>query len=164
MLRRRRRRSQRRSPRAAAGVSLLEMLLVVMLIAIAGTLAAMIFTGGLDGMRLRSEAREIAAQLRYTRAQAMARGSAQRFVIDPRAHRWEAPNGRGGNIPASLGIDFTGARQAQPREGQGAILFFHDGGSSGGQIRLSAKRASWHVDVAWLTGEVRVVRGGSGAQ
>lgn len=150
-----------RSPGRASGVSLLEMLLVVMLIAVAGTLAAMVLTGGLDGMRLRSEAKEIAAQLRYTRAQAMATGRVQRFAIDPRAHRWEAPKGHRGTVPESLGIHFVGARQVQPQDGQGAILFFHDGGSSGGQIRLSAKRAVWHVDVAWLTGEVQVVRGGN---
>nr|WP_295381826.1 GspH/FimT family pseudopilin [Pseudoxanthomonas sp.] len=151
-----------RTPRHARGVSLLEMLLVVMLVAIAGTLAAMVLTGGLEGMRLRSEAREIAAQLRYTRAQAMATGKPQRFVIDPATHRWQAPNQHRGSVPDSLRIAFIGARQAQPAPGVGAIMFFHDGGSSGGQIRLSGGRAVWHVDVAWLTGEVQVVRGGGG--
>lgn len=144
----------------AGGVTLLEMLLVLMLMALGGLLAAMLLSGGLDGMRLRSEAREIAAQLRYTRTQAMVTGKPQRFVIDPAAHRWEAPNGRHGDVPKQLGIAFVGVRQAQPRAGQGAIVFFQDGGSSGGQIRLTAKRARWNVDVAWLTGEVRAVRGG----
>lgn len=145
------------------GVSLLEMLLVVALIAIASTLAAMVLTGGLDGMRLRSEAKEIAAQLRYTRAQALATGQPQRFTIDPPARRWQAPNDHRGTIPASLDVQFTGARQAQARAGEGGILFFHDGGSTGGRVRLSAKRASWVVDVGWLTGEVRVMRDPAGA-
>lgn len=140
------------------GVTLLEMLLVLLLIALGGALAAMFLTGGLDGMRLRSEARELAAQLRYTRAQAMATGSTQRFVIDPQTRQWTAPNGRHGEVSKRLGISFTGTRQAQPRPGQGAIAFFQDGGSSGGQIRLSTRRARWQVDVAWLTGEVRAVR------
>lgn len=140
------------------GVSLLEMLLVVALIAAAATLSAMVLTGGLDGMRLRSETKEIAAQLRYTRAQAIATGRPQRFAIDPRAHRWQAPNDRQGTIPESLSIRFTGARQAQARAGEGAILFFHDGGSTGGRITLGAKSAAWSVDVTWLTGEVRVAR------
>lgn len=148
--------------RRARGVTLLEMMLVVLLMAIGGLLAAMLLTGGLDGMRLRAEAREIAAQLRYTRAQAMATGQPQRFVIDPVARRWSAPNGRHGDVPRQLSVSFVGARQAQPREGQGAIVFFHDGGSSGGQIRLTTQRARWNVDVAWLTGEVRAVRGGPG--
>lgn len=145
-------------PRAIAGVSLLEMLLVVALIALVSTLAAMVFTGGLDGMRLRSSAKEIAAQLRYTRAQAIATGQPQRFVVEPREHRWQAPNDKGGRIPESLAVVFTGARQAQSRAGEGGILFFPDGGSTGGRVQLQARQAAWRVDVAWLTGEVKLSR------
>ena len=151
------------SPKRMRGVSLLEMLLVVALIAIASTLAAMVLTGGLKGMRLRTEAKEIAAELRYTRAQALATGRPQRFTIDPQARRWQAPNDHRGKISESLDIQFTGARQAQARAGEGGILFFHHGGSTGGRVRLSAKSASWVVDVGWLTGEVRVVRDPAGA-
>ncbi len=147
--------------RRVAGVSLLEMLLVVLLIAIGTALAAMVLTGGLTGMKLRSEAREIAAQMRYTRAQAMSSGRAQRFVIEPRTHRWTAAGKHRGEVPRDLGIAFIGAREMQQREGEGVIVFFHDGGASGGRVRLSAKSAHWDVDVAWLTGEVRVVRGGA---
>lgn len=146
------------SPSRVRGFTLLEVLLVVALIALAATLSAMVLTGGMDGMRLRSEAKDIAAQLRYTRARAIATGQPQRFAIDPRAHRWQAPDERRGDIAESLAVRFVGARQAQARAGQGAILFFHDGGSTGGRITLAAKNAAWSVDVAWLTGEVRVFR------
>ncbi|HVK51748.1 MAG TPA: GspH/FimT family pseudopilin [Pseudoxanthomonas sp.] len=155
------RRQGLRTPHRVSGVTLLEMLLVLMLMALGGALAAMLLSGGLDGMRLRSEARELAAQLRYTRTQAMVTGKPQRFVIEPRAHRWQAPNGRHGDIPKQLGVTVVSARQQQREAAEAAIVFFQDGGSSGGQIRLSSKRARWHVDVAWLTGEVRAVRGGS---
>ena len=40
----------------------------------------------------------------------------------------------------------------------GAIVFFPDGGATGGRVQLQAKRAAWNVDVAWLTGEVKVAR------
>jgi general secretion pathway protein H len=142
----------------AAGLSLLEMLLVLALIAAASTLAAMVLTGGLDGLRMRSSAKEIAAQLRYTRAQAIASGQPQRFVIDPQGHRWQAPNDKRGSIPASLAVEFTGAREAQARAGEGGILFFPDGASTGGRVQLQARQAAWRVDVAWLTGEVRLSR------
>lgn len=151
-----------RSLRDMRGVSLLEMLLVVALIAMIATLSAMALTGGLDGMRLRSATKELASQLRHTRAQAIATGRPQRFVIDPRTRRWQAPNGRDGRIPESLSVAFTGARQAQARAGEGAILFFQDGGSTGGRITLGAKGAAWSVDVTWLTGEVRIARDPSG--
>ena len=143
------------------GASLLEMLLVIALIAAASLLAAAAFTGGFKGMQLRSTAKEVAAQVRYTRTQAIATGQSQRFVIDPQARRWQAPNGRSGEIPASLGIVFTGAREVRPSEGEGAIMFFADGAATGGRIRLTLERAAWDIDVAWLTGEVRLRRAGA---
>ena len=142
----------------ASGFSLLEMLLVMAIIASASLLAVAAMTGGFEGIQLRSSAKEIAAQLRYTRAQAIATGQAQSFTIDPRAHAWTAPNDRDGEIPKKLAIVFTGAREVQPRDGEGAIMFFADGASTGGRVQLSIKRAAWNVDVAWLTGEVKLTR------
>ena len=144
------------SLKRARGVSLLEMLLVLALIAIASTLAAMALTGGLDGMRMRSSAKEIAAQMRYTRALAISTGKPQRFAIDPEGHRWQAPNRKPGRIADSLGVRFTGAREAQARAGEGGILFFPDGASTGGRVQLQAKRAAWRIDVGWLTGQVKL--------
>lgn len=142
-----------------SGFSLIEILMVVLLIAAASALAAAVVTGGFAGMRLRSEAKEIAAQLRYTRAQAISTGRAQRFLIDPAAHTWLAPNERKGEIGESFGVAFFGAREVQPMRGVGAIQFFPDGASTGGRVQLTAKNAAWNVDVQWLTGEVKVARG-----
>lgn len=150
--------SQRRGRHSVAGVSLLEMLLVIALIGAASVLAAAAFGGGFGGMQLRSNAKEIAAQLRYTRTQAIATGQPQRFTIDPAAHTWTAPNGHSGDIPEALRTTFTGARQVQPTRGEGAIVFFADGASTGGRVQLSLKRAAWNVDVAWLTGQVKLRR------
>ncbi|WP_447585146.1 type II secretion system protein XpsH [Pseudoxanthomonas mexicana] len=149
--------------RRASGFTLLETLLVMTLIAAAMVLAAMAFTGGTEGMRLRAESKEIAAQLRYTRTRAIASGQPQRFRIDPRAHQWEAADEHRGKIDPVLAVRFTGVRQAQARAGEGAILFFPDGGSTGGRITLGAGQAAWSIDVAWLTGEVRVLRDAPGA-
>ncbi|MFC3551515.1 GspH/FimT family pseudopilin [Lysobacter cavernae] len=140
------------------GASLLEMLLVIALVAAISVLAAAALSGGFRGIQLRANAKEIAAQLRYTRTQAIASGRPQRFTLDPAAHAWTAANGRRGEIPAALRVSFTGAREVQPRRGEGAIVFFADGASTGGRIQLSAQRAAWNVDVAWLTGEIRLRR------
>lgn len=144
----------------ARGVSLVELVLVIMLVGLMSLLAASAMGGGFKGMQLRSSAKEIASQLRYTRTRAIATGETQRFAIDPRAHTWEGVEGRRGEIPDSLRISFTGARQVQPSEDVGAILFFSDGASTGGRVRLARESAVWDVDVRWLTGEVRLSRGG----
>lgn len=142
------------APARTHGTSLLEMLLVIALIAIAGVLAAAVLNGGIDGMRLRTAGKAIASQLRYTRTQAIATGAPQRFLIDPQRHCWEAPGGHHGDLPTSLEVRFTGARQVQSRQDQGAIGFFPDGASTGGRIDLQIKNARWRVDVGWITGEV----------
>lgn len=137
------------------GVSLLEMLLVVALIAIIGVITATAMNGGIDGLRLRNAGKEVASQLRYTRTQAIASGEVQRFLIDPRTRRWEAANGRHGELPDALEVRFHGAAQAAAGTSQGGIAFHPDGGSSGGTIELDLRGAVWRIDVAWITGEVR---------
>lgn len=145
--------------RTRRGFSLLEMLVVVALIAIAGVLAVGVLGGGFERLQLRATAKELAANLRFTRAHALATGAPQEFVIDPGARTWRAPAGRSGNIPDKLGVVFTGAREVQPRADEGAIVFFDDGASTGGRVQLRSGDAAWNVDVAWLTGEVRLHRG-----
>lgn len=146
-------------PRARVrGFSLLEVLLVVGLIAVTGVLAAGVMGGGFDRIALQSTAKQLAAQLRYTRAQAISTGVPQRFTLDPVARTWSAPNGRAGTIPPSLEVEFTGAREIQTRDDEGAVLFFADGAATGGRIRLDLRGAVWQIDVAWLTGEVRLAR------
>ena len=140
------------------GVSLLEMLLVIALLAAVSVLAATALSGGFRGIQLRSTAKDIASQLRYTRTQAIASGQPQRFTLNPEGHAWTAPNGRGGQIPPALRVTFTGAREVQPSADAGAIRFFHDGAATGGRVVLAIDDAAWQVDVAWLTGEVTVGR------
>lgn len=145
-----------------AGFTLLEMLVVLALIAAASVLAMAAFGDGLRGARLQAAAKEVAAQLRFTRARAIASGVPQEFVIDPGARTWRAPNGRHGRLPDTGEVVFTGARDLQPTAGEGAVRFFPDGAATGGRVRLAANGGGWDVDVAWLTGEVRVRRIGDG--
>ncbi|MET1025155.1 MAG: GspH/FimT family pseudopilin [Pseudoxanthomonas sp.] len=155
-----------RSPRAfsrsggraaqAAGFTLIEVLVVIALIALIGTMTAVAMSGGLQGMRLRATSKDIASQLRFTRAQAIASGQPQRFVINPSGHLYAAPGKRNGRIPQELRIAFYGARQASAQAGEGAIVFYPDGASTGGSVELSAKQAARKITVAWLTGEVRL--------
>ena len=58
---------------------------------------------------------------------------------------------------------FTGASTAQfpeleTEDKTGVVRFFPDGAATGGRIRLLVNGGGWDVDVAWLTGEVRLHR------
>ena len=152
-----------RSPQR--GFTLLEIVLVMAIIALASVLAAAAMTGGFKGMQLKASAKELASNLRYTRTQAIATGKPQRFLVDPTKHTWRAPNAHHGSIPAKLGIEFTGAREAQVSgapSGEGAIEFFPDGAATGGRIRLIAGTSAWDIDVAWLTGQVKLSQAKAG--
>jgi len=142
----------------ARGFTLLELILVLAIVALATLLGAGAIGRGMEGLRLRSAANGIAAQLRFTRAQALATGEPQRFTIDPAAHAWQAPKGRHGALPPRTAVAFIGAREAQPAEGVGAVVFFPDGAATGGRVRLQQGGATWQVDVDWLTGQVAVAR------
>ena len=145
-----------RSRKRPQGTTLLEMLLVLALIVAAGALTAGLVVRGSEGGQLRSSAREIAAQLRQLRTEAIVTGQPQRFAIDPPGHRWQGRGDRIGRVPSNLAVRFTGAREALTEQGWGAIVFFADGASTGGRVELQAGTAVWRVDVAWLTGEVTV--------
>lgn len=157
--------ARRRScaPRSA-GFTLLELLLVVAVMASALALLGGAVAGALPGQQLRDATARLAAELRATRARAVATGEDQVFRLDPASRHWASgPAGgearRSGLLPEGLSLRATVAREAQPGPDEAAIRFFADGTSSGGRIVLSRDSAAWRVDVAWLTGAVRVERG-----
>lgn len=135
------------------------MLVVITLVASLMLLLAGAMTGGMDGVKLRSNAKTLAAELRHARAQAIATGTIQSFRIIPEKRTWTGAKERHGELPKALTVTFRGVRQVQAHEGEGVILFFEDGASTGGQIQLSVEKAAWNVDVTWLTGEVTLNRG-----
>lgn len=161
MARPRARHPQRGRRDRSRGLSLIEIVLVIALIAGITAVTAGALGVGVKGAQLRESARTVATQLRYTRTQAIATGRPQRFTLDPAAHAWTAPGGRSGEIPEAIGITFTGARQVQRERDEGAVLFFEDGASTGGRVQLSREDQVWNVDVAWLTGTVKVSREGA---
>ena len=53
-------------------------------------------------------------------------------------------------------------QRSEVEEGnRGRIRFFPDGSSTGGRVTLTSDERLYHVDVDWLTGQVRV-RGAGG--
>ena len=149
--------------RRSSGFSLLEMILVMALIAAASLLALAAFGNGMQGMKLRAGAKDVAAQMRFARAVAISSGQPQDVIIDPTARQWQGAKGRSGDLPGVGEVVFTGARASQFAAGEenddkGTVRFFPDGAATGGRVRLLANGAGWDVDVVWLTGEVKVKR------
>lgn len=145
--------------RKVRGVTLIELLVVVGLVVLAMAMAAGVMGRVLPGQQLRAAAKDVAGQLRYARAQAIASGRPQVFTLDANSRQWKAA-GREGVLPDSVEIVATVARSEQPAEGVAAIRFFPEGASTGGRVVLKNGRAQWQVDVGWLVGDVKLSRGG----
>ncbi len=142
--------------KSQAGFSLLEIIVVVGLIALVMSFAAYTLNRQLPGQQLRSSAKELAAELRFTKSQAMVTGEAQTFQINANTREWIGAKNHTGELPDSLEIIATTAKREQPEDGVAAIKFFPDGAATGGRIVLQHETAKWQVDVKWLTGEVTV--------
>jgi general secretion pathway protein H len=140
------------------GYTLVELIVVLVLVAAIVALGAATMARKLPGQRLQQSAKELAAQLRYTRAQAIASGQSQLFTLDAHTREWRAGEKRSGKLGKDIDIVATGARNEQQRPGVAAVRFFPEGAATGGRFTLKHGNAAWQVDVQWLTGEVSLVR------
>src|SRR5687768_11675500 len=138
----------------ARGFTLVEIVVVVVLMALLAGIGAMVIGAAFPGRQLRGSARDLAADLRFTRAQAIATGHEQVFELDVIGKRWKAADDRTGEIPADIDVRVITARGESPAKDVAAVRFFPDGAATGGRIVLSIDDAAWRVDVGWLTGEV----------
>lgn len=141
------------------GFTLVELVVVLVLIAALAGIGAMVIGQALPGRQLRDAARELAGQLRFTRAQAIATGTEQVFELDVIGKRWRAADRRTGELPDDIALRVITARGESPARDVAAVRFFPDGAATGGRIVLSVDDAAWRVDVGWLTGEVTLSRG-----
>jgi general secretion pathway protein H len=117
-----------------------------------------VISAGLPGQQLRGAAREVAAQLRYTRAQAIVTGKPQVFSFDADTRDWQAPNNRHGTLPKAIQVVAVSARNEQPSSRVAGFRFFPDGSATGGRLTLQRDRAAWQLDIDWLTGQVTMTR------
>ncbi len=142
----------------AAGVTLLELLIVLTIIAFVTAVVVPTLGGGVSTADLKSATREVASGLRYARDQAIAKRVESLLVIDLDARTFSVPpDARLHKLPEKLELKLFTAQRDLVSEKVGAIRFFPDGGSNGGRITLAAGERKFDVDVDWLTGRVAIL-------
>jgi general secretion pathway protein H len=139
------------------GFTLFEMLAVILLIGIAAAAVSIPVTQGLASARVNAASGELAAALRWTRAQSIVRGESLALDVDTSAATYHAPGKSEVRLPKDMRVSITSAREDQPDATTGRIRFFPDGSSTGGRVTLKRGQREWHVNVAWLTGAIQVV-------
>lgn len=155
--------SRRGAAARARGFTLMEILAVVALIALAATVVSVSVGSGLSGARVKAASRDMVAALRYTRGQAIVKRETQALSVDVEQRRYRAPGRPWKELPKDMTMKLFTARSELEEEGVGRIRFFPDGSSTGGHVDLVRGDAVWRVEVTWLTGDVRL-REGADAQ
>jgi len=140
----------------AGGFTLVEMVVVLVIVALAMGFVATSIARSVSGAEAREAARNVLAALRYTRTRAILDKSETVFYVDTERRSYQAPGKSEIILPDGAEVSITTARSEMTSEVAGGIRFFPDGGSTGGHVDLFVNEREYRVDVAWLTGEARL--------
>ena len=144
--------------RASSGVTLLELMIVLVLMALIAAVTIPIFGSGVSTTELRSAARELAAGLRLARGQAIAQRTEATLELDVAGRNFRVPpDPRVHALPTGIDLKLFTAQRDLVSDNVGAIRFYPDGGSNGGRVTLAAGERKYDVDVDWLTGRVVIL-------
>ena len=151
-------RQQKVSATLQGGFTIIELLVVMVIMALAYTLASPMISSGVSGAELKASARQIAAGLRKARSDAISRRQESVLTLDLASRQFQLTgDARVYRLPPSVAVKVFTAQSELVGGTAGAIRFFPDGGSTGGRITLSANARNYDVDINWLTGQVVII-------
>jgi len=142
------------SVRSSRGFSLIEIVAVIFLIALAVSAVSISFSKSMSGAKVQAATRDMIAALRYTRGQAIVKGKESTFDLDIANNSYQAPGRSMVQLPKNMRLALYTADQEIISETTGRIRFFPDGASTGGHISVLMERVEWRINVDWLTGAV----------
>lgn len=145
--------------RRARGFTLIELVMVLMLAALAITVAAVAVSRSLGSAKVRAAGQDLVAALRYTRAQAIVTRKQQALELDVEKRSYNAPRRGEVQLPTDMELRLFTAAEERTGDTSGRVRFYPDGSSTGGRIKLVHRGRAWDVEIAWLTGEVRLRQG-----
>jgi general secretion pathway protein H len=141
------------SPRA--GFTLVELLVVMAILALAAGMAMPMLTKPSDPVRLAASARDLIAALRVSRAAAIARNAEVVLMIDVERRTFESAVVPRRSLGADIAARLTFAEPERQGRSGGGFRFFPDGSVTGGAVRLALNGREARICVDWLTGEAR---------
>lgn len=140
------------------GLTLLELLIVIALMAIVAGMVIPMFGEPVSTSELRSSARQLAAGLRLARSEALSERRETFLVIDVAGKRFKVDrDAQAHSLPAKIELKLYTAQNDLVSDSVGSIRFFPDGGSNGGRITVASGARKFDVDVDWLTGRVAIL-------
>ena len=144
--------------RAMRGVTLLELLIVLSIMAFVGAIAYPRFAGGVSTTELKSAARQFAAALRLARSEALSTRRDSFVIIDVERRVFRIDREpREIALPKDAELKLFTAQSDLASDKVGSIRFYADGGSNGGRLTIASGERRYEVDVDWLTGRVAIL-------
>ncbi len=136
------------------GLTLFELLVVLAVLAFAAAVAAPAFGGSSGALEAKALAGAIAGELKLARSRAVGSAEIATVYLDSEAKRYRSDAASDWTpISTKLSIAFSSAAPAA--RDTGAILYYPDGSSSGGEVAVAVKGGVWIVRAA-LNGKVSV--------
>lgn len=137
---------------------MIELLVVMVIMAMAYGLVSPLVSSGVAGTELKASARQLAAGLRKARSEAISHRREEALTIDVENRQFQiGGNAKTYKLPKSVAIELFTAQSERINASVASIRFFPDGGSTGGRVTVSARDRSYGVDVNWLTGQVQII-------
>jgi general secretion pathway protein H len=140
---------------AEAAFTLIEMLVVLGIIALAVTTAMPLLSRGSDTLRLETASNEITEALRATRAAAIVQNSAMTLRLDVDRRTFGSAVVPQRSFAPNINAKLTYAVAVRSAASEGGFRFFPDGSSTGGDLMLALNGRQVRLCIDWLTGTVR---------
>lgn len=145
------------------GFTLFELIVVLMIIAVATAFVAPAVGSGWRSREIRQGTRQVAGVMRGLRERAVRRGVDQELVLDADGATLRSSGGEVATLPA--GVEIVGVRGGwRDSDGGVRVLFYPSGGSNGVGMIVAARSGAglrFAIDVEPLLGSV-VIREVSG--
>jgi general secretion pathway protein H len=135
------------------GFTILEMLVVIMIIAFMTTIVG-VNLHGKQSSDLESVGRTLIADLRYVRSKALVGSADTAITIDVSGKNYFSQDATiSRSFPQEISVVIT-VDEKDISESKGKIVFYPDGSSSGGKIKLTKDGRELEVVTTWLNGYV----------
>jgi general secretion pathway protein H len=142
-----------------AGFTLLELLIVLGIMAVAAVFAMPLAKRPAGDAVLVATAHKLANDMRIARASAIRDNREQTLTIDLGRRRFWVNGLTGASaIADGIAVDFVTVQTEQLSNRQGRLRFFVDGSATGGNVILRGGGRVMAVKLDWMTGHASVTR------
>ena len=149
--------SHPRSRVPSPGFTILELLVVLVIGALAYAVILGVPFRGPSIADLKAASRTLASGLRQAQSTAMATRRDATLTLDLEAREFEVSGTQGArSLPKDIELKLFTAQNEVASENKGAIRFYPDGSSTGGRITVASGERKFLVDVDWHTGRVSI--------